>query len=173
MGVCFMAAWLGAAAVVLPARAALKAGDKAPDVAAPLSDGTTFDLPAWLDRAPLVLYFYPKDDTPGCTAQACGLRDDFAAFRKLKATVVGVSYDSVASHKSFIAKHNLPFPLVSDGDHAVAQAFGVANATHASRATFIIAKDGRIVYANPAVDPRRHSQEVRDALRRLNRSKPK
>jgi peroxiredoxin Q/BCP len=150
-----------------PGRPALQEGDRVPDVSAPLSDGTTFHLKDWLKKAPLVVYFYPKDDTPGCTAQACGLRDDFAAFRRLKATVVGVSYDSVESHRAFIAKHRLPFPLVSDEKRAVAEAFGVAGERVAQRATFILGKDGDVLYADPAVDPRTHSRELKESLARL------
>jgi len=159
-----LAALLVAAA---PARAALKAGDKAPAVSAPLSDGTVFALPGWLDRAPLVLYFYPKDGTSGCTKEACALRDDFSAFRGLNATVVGFSYDSLESLRKFIAKHRLPFPLAADVDRSVAKAFGVDGWLFAHRATFIVGRDGTILYANPKVDPSTHSREIRDALARL------
>ncbi len=151
-----------------PARAdALKAGAAAPDFSAPLSDGTTFRLHDWLARAPLVIYFYPKDFTPGCTKEACSLRDEFSALRGLKATVVGVSYDSIASHKKFIAKHHLPFPLVSDSDHAVAKAFGVAGWLFADRATFIIGRNGKILWADPSVNPSTHARELRAALAAL------
>jgi peroxiredoxin Q/BCP len=151
-------------ALVPTLHAAPKVGDKAPQVSATLSDGTTFSLPGWLEKAPLVLYFYPKDDTPGCTTEACALRDDISAYRELNATVVGSSYDSIESHRRFIAKYNLPFPLVADTDKKLAKAFGVDGAMFAKRATFIIAKDGTILYANTAVDPKTHSQEIRAAL---------
>jgi len=150
-----------------PALAALKAGDKAPDVSAPLSDGTTFKLSAWLDRAPLVLYFYPKDNTPGCTKEACSLRDDFPRFKDLKATVIGISYDGVASHRKFIKKYSLPFLLASDTDKEVAKAFGVDGLIVAHRATFVIGKDGSILYVNPSVDPKTHSQELQAFLAKL------
>jgi peroxiredoxin Q/BCP len=146
--------------------AALKVGDKAPDVSGPLTDGTTFELKKRLNEAPIVLYFYPKDDTPGCTKEACALRDDFAAFRNLKATVIGASYDSIESHKKFIEKHKLPFPLLSDSDKSVAKAFGVGGFLFPSRATFIIDKTGTIIYANPSVDPSTHSQEIQEALKK-------
>ena len=149
------------------ATAALKMGDKAPDVSAPLSDGTTFHLKEWLSKAPLVLYFYPKDDTPGCTTEACGLRDDINAFRGLKATVVGASFDSIESHKKFIAKYNLPFPLIADQEKTVAKAFGVSGHLVPDRATFVIGKDGTILYANPSVNPKTHSQEIRDVLAKI------
>lgn len=145
-------------------QAAPKVGDKVQDVSAPLSDGTTFHLHEWLAKAPLVLYFYPKNDTPGCTTEACGLRDDIGAFRDLKATVVGASYDSVESHKKFIAKYQLPFPLISDREKTVSKAFGVSGLLFPTRATFILGKDGTVLYANPSVNPKTHSQEIRDAL---------
>src|SRR5690242_20127874 len=90
----------------------LVVGAPAPDFTAPASDGSQVHLKDWLDRAPIVLYFYPKDDTPGCTKEACGLRDNFTAFRNLHATVFGISYDSVESHKKFIEKYHLPFVLL-------------------------------------------------------------
>lgn len=148
-------------------QAAPKVGDKVPDVSAPLSDGTTFHLHEWLSKAPLVLYFYPKDDTPGCTTEACGLRDDIAAFRDLKATVVGASYDSIESHKKFIAKYQLPFPLISDHEKTVSKMFGVSGLLFPTRATFIIGKDGTLLYANLSVKPKTHSQEIREELAKI------
>ncbi|HEX4046775.1 MAG TPA: peroxiredoxin [Elusimicrobiota bacterium] len=162
--VAVFAAALGAAPV---RAAALKVGDKAPDVTAPLSDGTTFKLSAWLDRAPLVLYFYPKDGTPGCTKEACALRDDFPRLQGLKATVIGISYDGIASHRKFIAEHHLPFLLASDSDKKAAKAFGVDGLFFARRSTFIVGKDGTILYADPSVDPKKNSKEVRDFLATL------
>ena len=147
--------------------AALKVGDLAPDVSAPLSDGTTFHMKEWLAKAPLVLYFYPKDDTPGCTKEACAIRDDFGAFRNLNATVVGSSFDSIKSHQDFIKKYNLPFPLIADEEKTVAKAFKVSAGLFAKRATFIIGKDGKILYVNPSVDPKTHSQEIRDVLSKI------
>ena len=162
------ALFLGLSLGAVPARAEpLKVGDKAPDVTAPLSDGTTFKLSAWLDRAPLVLYFYPKDNTPGCTKEACSLRDDFPSFQGLKAAVIGISYDGAASHRKFIAKYHLPFLLASDTDKKVAKAFGVDGWIFAHRATFIVGKDGTILYVNPSVNPQTHSKEVRDFLASL------
>lgn len=149
------------------ANAAMKVGDMAPNVSAPLSDGTTFVMKDWLARAPLVLYFYPKDDTPGCTTEACGLRDDITNFTKLKATVVGSSYDSVESHKKFIAKYKLPFPIIADTEKTVAKAFGVGGPVFSQRATFIIGKDGAILYANPSVNAGAHSREIQEALAKI------
>jgi peroxiredoxin Q/BCP len=168
----FLAVVVAASAAAPVRAAALKAGDKAPDVTAPLSDGTTFRLSKWLDRAPLVLYFYPKDFTSGCTKEACSLRDDFSAFRGLKATVIGISYDSIDSHKKFIAKHHLPFPLAADEKKAVSIAFGVNGWPFAHRATFIVGRDGTILYANPKVDPSTHSKELQDVLAKLVSTAP-
>lgn len=158
---------MGLFTLAAPVSATLKVGEVVPDFSAPLSDGTTFHLSEWLAKAPLVLYFYPKDDTPGCTTEACGLRDDFSAFRDLKATVIGVSYDSVESHKKFIAKYKLPFPLIADESHAVAKIFGVDGKLFANRATFVIDRNGHVVFCIPSVVPKTHSQELRDALKNL------
>lgn len=157
------------AAVVLLAAPAfagkpLKAGDKAPDFTAPLSDGTEFTLSKSLSQAPIVLYFYPKDFTPGCTKEACALRDDFPKFQDYKATVIGVSYDSVKSHQDFAKKYRLPFPLASDDKKTVAKAFGVDGLLFAQRATFIIGADQSVLWADPRVDPSKHSAELQDAL---------
>ena len=160
-----LAAVLLAAAVSAPAAAApLKAGDKAPDFTATLTDGSAFTLSKSLDKAPIVLYFYPKDFTPGCTKEACALRDAFPRFQDYKAFILGVSYDSVKKHQEFTAKHKLPFPLASDSDKKVAKAFGVDGLLFAQRATFIIGKDGVILWSNPKVDPSTHSEELEAAL---------
>src|SRR5688572_26611191 len=109
---------------LLNAKAAdLQVGDAAPLFTAASSDDKQVELKSLIGKGPIVLYFYPKDDTPGCTKEACGLRDDFAAFRKLKATVFGISYDSIESHKKFIEKYHLPFALLSDSDRAIAKAY--------------------------------------------------
>jgi peroxiredoxin Q/BCP len=102
----------------------LEAGDKAPDFTLPADGGGTISLKA-LKGKPVVLYFYPKDDTPGCTAEACAFRDQLPDFAKVKAQVVGISRDSVASHDKFKKKFKLPFPLASDEDGKICQAYGV------------------------------------------------
>ena len=142
----------------------LKVGDPAPNFTAPASDGSTFDLKAHIGPRPIVLYFYPKDDTPGCTKEACGIRDHFAAFRKLDADVYGVSYDSIESHKKFIAKYNLPFVLISDKDHAIAKLYGADTFLFAKRMTFVVDKAGKIAWINPKVDPSKHSEELEKVL---------
>jgi len=149
------------------AQAAVKVGDEAPDFTAPATDGTNLHLKSVIGTSPIVLYFYPKDNTPGCTKEACGIRDSFGAFRNLNATVYGVSYDSIDSHKKFIADHQLPFVLISDSDHKIAKAYGADGLVFAKRMTFIIDKSGKIAWIDPSVDPSKHSQELQDALKKL------
>jgi peroxiredoxin Q/BCP len=136
---------------------------------------------AWHDSSEyrgkwLVLYFYPKDDTPGCTTQACEFRDNLFAFNKLDAVVVGVSVDDVASHKQFAEEHSLPFTLLADSTKQTAQAYGVLRSVLglmeiASRETFIIDPEGRVAKHYTAVDPRGHSQAVLKDLRVLQQAK--
>jgi thioredoxin-dependent peroxiredoxin len=146
-----------------------KVGDKAPDFSAPASDGTTAHLSDYVGKGTLILYFYPKDDTKGCTAEACGIRDTMSEFKGLDATVIGVSFDSVESHKAFIAKYNLPFLLLADTDKKVAKAYGVADDASkvASRVTFVIDKNGKIVFVDPKVNPLTHAAELRAVLANL------
>jgi peroxiredoxin Q/BCP len=147
--------------------AGLKLGDAAPDFTAASSVGTPVHLQDVIGKAPVVLYFYPKDDTPGCTKEACGLRDNFAAFRKLDAVVFGVSYDSVESHKTFIEKYHLPFQLLADTDKKIAKLYGADGMLYAKRMTFVIDKAGKIAWINPAVDPATHSAELEAVLAKL------
>ena len=124
----------------------------------------------------LVLYFYPKDDTPGCTTQACEFRDNLFAFNKLGAVVVGISVDDVASHKQFSEEHSLPFTLLADSTKETAKAYGVLRSVLglmeiASRDTFIIDPLGRIAKHYRAVDPKGHSQAVLKDLRALQQAR--
>lgn len=120
---------------------------------------------------PVVLYFYPKDDTPGCTRQACALRDGWETLSRL-AHVIGVSGGSIASHEKFARKHDLPFPLLSDVDHAVAQVYGtwvekrLYGRTYfgIERTTFVIGADGRVRAVLPKVKPEAHLDQVLAAL---------
>jgi peroxiredoxin Q/BCP len=144
--------------------AALKVGDPAPDFSAPSTSGETVQLQKVLKKAPIVLYFYPKDDTPGCTKEACNFRDGFAAFRKLKATIYGISYDSIKSHMAFKKKYHLPFELLSDADKKIAKAYGADNFFFARRMTFVIDAQGKIAYINPSVNPATHSEEMEKVL---------
>ena len=112
----------------------------------------------------VVLYFYPKDNTPGCTTQACELRDNIFAFRKANAVILGVSVDDVASHKVFAEEHKLPFDILADSDKQVSKLYGVLFSAGpmqlASRQTFLIDPSGKIVKHWPKVDPKGHSEMV-------------
>jgi peroxiredoxin Q/BCP len=112
----------------------------------------------------VVLYFYPKDNTPGCTTQACELRDNIFAFRKVDAVILGVSVDDVESHKKFAAEHSLPFDILADSSQEVSGKYGVLFSAGpmklASRQTFLIGPDGKIVKHWPKVDPKGHSNMV-------------
>ncbi len=149
----------------------LKPGDPAPEFSAPATDGSTITL-SGLKGHPVILYFYPKDDTPGCTKEACAFRDLYSAFKEKGAVVLGVSVDSVKSHKKFSDKFQLPFPLLSDENKAIVNAFGVwgektfmgrkYNGTH--RVTFLIDPAGRIKSIWPQVKPEEHAEEILAAL---------
>ena len=120
----------------------------------------------------VVLYFYPKDNTPGCTTQACELRDDIFAFRELGAVILGVSVDDVASKKAFAKEHGIPFPILADADKKVTTAYGVLTRFMglmelARRDTFIIDPQGRIAQHYVKVNPKGHSQLVLAELKRL------
>jgi peroxiredoxin Q/BCP len=154
------------------------AGDKAPAfralaVGGEFGDGREVALED-LRGTPVVLYFYPKDNTPGCTAQACGLRDSWASVQG-KAQIFGVSVDSQKSHQKFIDKYELPFPLLSDPEKEIVNAYGVwvekslygRKYMGAERSTFIIDADGRIAAIFRKVKPDEHVELVREALKKL------
>lgn len=142
----------------------LKVGDPAPAVTLTLQDGKTVDL-ASLKGQQVAVYFYPKDDTPGCTVEAQGIRDQWAAFQKAGVKVFGVSMQDAASHTAFIEKHKLPFDLVVDPDKKVTSAFGVPvkGGEYASRQTFLIGADGKIKQVWREVKPEEHAKQLLDA----------
>jgi peroxiredoxin Q/BCP len=152
----------------------LKEGNAAPDFQAKTNGGGEVSL-SELKPKPVVLYFYPKDDTPGCTKEACAFRDVYADFRKAGAEVLGVSTDSVKSHQKFVDKFTLPFPLVSDEDKQIVQAYGVWGQKSfmgrkymgTNRVTFLIGPDGRIAKIWPEVKPEKHAAEVLEAIKLL------
>ncbi|MGO9263895.1 MAG: peroxiredoxin [Candidatus Binataceae bacterium] len=115
----------------------------------------------------LVVYFYPRDDTPGCTVEGKEFRDLYDQFVALDCAVVGVSTDSVESHRAFAEKHALPFTLLADSAGELAQAFGVLNGSRAERVTFVIGPDGRVRRAYRDVAPRGHAQQVLTFVRAL------
>ena len=149
----------------------LKEGDVAPEFTTPTSGGGHLSLTE-LKGKNVILYFYPKDDTPGCTKEACAFRDQFAGFKRKGAVVLGVSTDVVRSHDKFVMKFKLPFTLLADEEKKIVQAYGVWGqksfmgrkymGTH--RVTFLIGPDGRIKKIWPTVKPEEHAREVLAAL---------
>jgi thioredoxin-dependent peroxiredoxin len=149
-------------------------GDSAPDFTLPDQDGNKVSL-AGLKGETVVLYFYPRADTPGCTTQACGIRDRRADYKKAGARVLGVSPDTVEAVKKFADKFDLDFTLLADADHAVAERYGtwVEKSMYGKkymgvqRATFIIDADGKVAKAFPKVSPKTHDDTVLKALAEL------
>src|SRR5690349_9695084 len=145
----------------------LKEGDKAPDFSAATNGGGHASLADFKGQN-VILYFYPKDDTPGCTKEACAFRDHFAEFRKKGAVVLGVSVDPVKTHGKFVEKYKLPFTLLADEDKKIVQAYGVWGQKSfmgrkymgTFRVTFLIGPDGRIKKIWPTVKPEEHAEEV-------------
>src|SRR6476620_2614727 len=152
----------------------LKEGDKAPEIDALDNTGARVSLKDFKGK-PIVLYFYPRDDTPGCTKEACAFRDEYAQFKKAGAVVLGVSTDPVKSHQKFIEKFSLPFRLLSDDEKKIVHAYGVWGeksfmgrkymGTH--RVTFLIGPDGRIAKIWPEVKPEHHAVEVLESIKAL------
>ena len=138
-------------------------GQPAPEFELPDQEGQLHSLEDYRDRW-VVLYFYPKDGTPGCTTEACEFRDNIFAFREMNAQILGISLDDVESHKSFAEDHKLPFPLLADPEGTAADAYGVktkfAGMTVAKRQTFIIDPAGNIAKHYEKVTPATHSVEV-------------
>ena len=144
--------------------APVQPGERAPDFTLPSHDGPPVTLSEVLKTSAVVLFFYPKDDTPGCTKEACGFRDTYDDFVEAGATVIGISSDSIASHRRFAEKHNLPFHLVSDGSGSVRAAYRVPKTLFVmpGRTTFVIDQSGlvRMSFTNA----RNAKQHVREAL---------
>jgi thioredoxin-dependent peroxiredoxin len=157
------------ATLTLAAFASPKVGDTAPEFKAKDETGKSWDLKN-LERTKIVLlYFYPKDDTPGCTKEACGLRDRMGDLQKDNVQVLGVSFDNAESHQKFISKFNLNFPLLVDTDGNIADAYGarMAHKQMAKRISFLIGKDGKIAHVtdNPSADV--HLTEMKKAVANL------
>lgn len=155
----------------MPHELKLKEGDLSPTFTAQTSGGQTVSLADFKGR-PVILYFYPRDDTPGCTKEACAFRDAFADFTAKGAVVLGVSADSVKSHDKFVKKFKLPFTLLADEDKRIVEAYGVWGEKSfmgrryqgIHRVTFLIGCDGRIQKIWPKVKPEEHAAEVLAAL---------
>jgi peroxiredoxin Q/BCP len=149
----------------------LKQGDNIPGFTVKQTDGTSVKSAAWKGQR-VVLYFYPKDDTPGCTKEACSIRDSYAKLGKQGVVVYGISPDSVESHQKFSAKYKLPFPLLSDPDHRVAEQFGVwveknvygKKSMGIARTTFVIGEDGKVEEVITKVDTEAHAEQLLEAL---------
>jgi peroxiredoxin Q/BCP len=151
----------------------LKKGDPVPDFSLPASNGQKVSLRDYKGKKRVVLYFYPKDDTPGCTREACDFRDTIGEFAAQDAVILGVSLDDEASHKKFVQKYSLPFTLLSDVDNKVSRSYGVYKQKNMygktywgiERTTFVIDKDGRIAKIYPKVKVENHINEVLDFLK--------
>jgi thioredoxin-dependent peroxiredoxin len=157
----------------MAATTTLKLGEPAPDFNLPDAKAEMVSLASFKGNW-LVLYFYPKDDTPGCTKEACHFRDDLHALEKLGAKVVGVSVDDGASHATFAKKYNLPFPLLSDKDGLVASKYGALTNLFfikiAKRYTFLINPEGVLQKSYLSVNTSRHSQQIIDDLTAIKQS---
>ncbi len=151
---------------------AIGEGQKAPDFTLPADDGKKYSLSEFLGKKEVVLYFYPKDDTPGCTAEACAFRDSLSKLNSRGVQVLGVSLDDLDSHSKFRSKYSLNFPLLSDTDAKVSKAYGVYKEKNMygkkfwgiERSTFVIDKQGRIKKAFRRVKVEGHIDEVMAAL---------
>ena len=151
---------------------ALEEGQMAPEFTAKDQEGNTVSLADFAEKT-VVLYFYPKDDTPGCTAEACDFRDNYQGLSAKDIVVLGVSVDDEKSHKKFIAKHNLPFTLLADTDKQIVEAYGVWGEKNmygktymgTNRKTFIIDKQGKIAHIISKVDTKNSTAQVLELLK--------
>lgn len=142
---------------------ALSVGTDAPTFTAKDTNGNTVSLSDFAGKT-VVLYFYPKDDTPGCTKQACSFRDAQADYQSKDVVVLGVSKDDEASHQNFTQKYNLNFPLLADTDGSIISAYDVDGGGYAKRVTYVIGSDGKIVHVDSAVNTGSHASDVLAAL---------
>jgi len=137
----------------------LSVGDSAPNFTAKDTNGNTVSLSSYAGK-PVVLYFYPKDDTPGCTKEACSFRDNYAQYLSKGVTVFGVSMDDEASHQKFTEKFNLPFPLLADTDGALTKAFDVDGGGYSKRVTYVIDGSGKISQVYTTVKTDTHATDI-------------
>jgi thioredoxin-dependent peroxiredoxin len=152
---------------------AIQIGDKAPNFDFPQKDGTRTNLHELLrEKKAVVVYFYPKDETPGCTAQACSFRDSYETFTQAGAEVIGVSADTAASHESFASHHRLPFTLVSDESGSLRESYGVPRSLFGlvpGRVTYVIDANGVVQHVfNSQLNARRHITEALEVIKRLS-----
>ena len=148
----------------------LKVGDKVPLFGAKDQFGNDFYIASVLEKKVLIIYFYPKDDTPGCTKQACFFRDEFEEFSDMGVAVIGISGDSIASHKKFAEKYKLPFVLLSDHDKSIRKMFGVPTnllGLIPGRVTYVVDKQGVIRLIHNNMDAESHFDIIRQTVKRL------
>ena len=149
---------------------ALQVGDKIPEFSAKDSNGNNFDSTSVIGKKPIVFYFYPKDNTPGCTAQACSFRDQYQDFKDLGAEVIGISSDSVSSHQKFINQYKLPFILLSDNDKKIRSLFGVKPDLFGllpGRVTYVADKNGIIQFIFNSMNAKNHIPEALNRIKKL------
>ena len=147
---------------------AIQIGDKLPSFKATKQDGTDFES-ASIHEKPVVIYFYPKDFTPGCTTQACSFRDAYQDFQDLGAEVIGVSGDSATSHQNFQQKYKLPFILLSDADRKLRRLFGVPNALFGllpGRVTYVFDAKGNCIYIFDSISAKNHITKALEAIKK-------
>jgi len=159
-------------ASLLSSAAAPKVGDAAPQIEAKDQDGKTWKLADEVGQKVVLVYFYPRDDTPGCTKEACGFRDRISDLKKDKVEVVGVSFDSAESHQKFISKYNLNFPLLVDTDGKIAEAYGTKmdGKSMARRVSFLIGLDGKIAHITDSPSAETHLAEMKEAVAKLKKA---
>lgn len=148
----------------------LKVGDKIPSFAAKDTNGNDFNSRDLIGKKPLVIYFYPKDNTPGCTTQACSFRDQYEDFKDLGAEVIGISSDSIASHQKFTQQFKLPFILLSDSDKRIRTLFGVPSSLFGlipGRVTYVADKDGTIIMVFDSMKAKGHISKALEAISEL------
>ena len=148
----------------------LKAGDKIPSFFAKDTNGNDFNSQALIGKKPLVIYFYPKDNTPGCTTQACSFRDQYEDFKDLGAEVIGISSDSIASHQKFTSQFKLPFILLSDSDKKIRTLFEVPSNLFGllpGRVTYVADKTGTIIMVLNSMKAKDHIPKALEAIREL------
>jgi peroxiredoxin Q/BCP len=170
---CALAFALGAQSII--AANSPQVGDKAPRVHGVDQEGNKWKLADDIGKNIVLLYFYPRDNTPGCTKEACGLRDRIGDLKAQGVDVVGVSFDSVDSHKSFVFKYDLNFPLIADTDGNIADAYGARMAQNKKmdrRVSFLLGLDGRIVHITDSPNPNVHLDEMQRAIKSLSGKNP-
>lgn len=148
----------------------LKVGDRIPNFISKDTEGNDFDSQDFVGKKPLVIYFYPKDNTPGCTTQACSFRDQYEDFKDLGAEVIGISSDDVSSHKKFATQYKLPFILLSDSDKKIRKLFGVPSNMFGllpGRVTYVIDRDGEIKMIFDSMMASKHIPKALEAVKKL------